>query len=51
MRICRRPASQAGDTWGALFNLIRNNVHGNQRVSITAVYRMLAGYVAGRICG
>ncbi|MGV8953847.1 MAG: tyrosine-type recombinase/integrase [Cypionkella sp.] len=41
-------AGHSGDAQGALFRPIRNNVHGNQRASITAdgVYKMLAGYAA-----
>ena len=41
-------AGHAGDAQGALFRPIKNNVHGNQRASITAdgIYKMLAGYAS-----
>ncbi|MEB0014571.1 tyrosine-type recombinase/integrase, partial [Glaciimonas sp. Cout2] len=39
-------AGHAGDSQGALFRPVKNNVHTNDRASITAdgVYKMLAGY-------
>jgi site-specific recombinase XerD len=41
-------AGHAGDTQGALFRPVKNNMHANSRASITAdgVYKMLAGYAA-----
>jgi integrase/recombinase XerD len=41
-------AGHAGDVQGALFRPVKNNMHSNDRASITAdgVYKMLAGYAA-----
>jgi len=43
-----RAAGHAGDTLGALFRPVKNNMHGDGRAAITAdgVYKMLAGYAA-----